>query len=98
MSAARYRIEFTKSAAKALRDLDQRLQARIFTKVADLAVEPRPVGAESLQGSSDFLRIRVGDHCIIYTIEDDRLLVLVVRVAHRREAYRRLVRLRAERL
>ena len=96
MNGPRYRVEFTRSAEKTLRDLDQRLQRRIFAKIADLAVQPRPTGVEPLQ-DSDFLRIRVGDYRIIYIIEEDRLLVLVLRIAHRRDAYRHLIRLRARR-
>ena len=96
MNGRRYRVELTRLAEKALRDLEQRLQRRILTRIADLAVDPRPAGAERLQGS-DVLRIRVGEHRIIYVVEDDRLLVLVLRIAHRRDAYRHLVRLRAHR-
>jgi mRNA interferase RelE/StbE len=86
----------TKDAKKVLDRLDQSLQRRIFTRLAELAEHPRSAAAEKLQGS-DFFRTRIGDHRTIYTVEEDRLLVLVLPLAHRREAYRRLVRRRAGR-
>ena len=51
-------------------------------------IEPRPHGAKALRGEPGLLRVRVGDYRVIYTVEDNILLVLVVRIAHRREAYR----------
>jgi mRNA interferase RelE/StbE len=53
-----------------------------------LADDPRPQGSEKITGSDDLYRIRSGDYRAIYTIQDDRLVVLVVRVAHRRDVYR----------
>ena len=54
-----------------------------------LESNPRPKSAAQLQGTGDtFYRVREGDYRIIYTIEDDRLVVLVVRIAHRSAAYR----------
>lgn len=53
-----------------------------------LAENPRPIGSEKLTGSEDLHRIRVGDYRILYQIQDDALLVLVVKIGHRREVYR----------
>jgi len=53
-----------------------------------LADEPRPVGAVRLAGRDDY-RIRVGDYRIVYAVDDAERLVLVSRIAHRREVYRR---------
>jgi mRNA interferase RelE/StbE len=53
-----------------------------------LAEDPRPPGARALQGRPG-LRVRVGDYRIIYTVEDDVLLVVVVRLGHRRDVYER---------
>ncbi|MET9023706.1 type II toxin-antitoxin system RelE/ParE family toxin [Actinopolymorpha sp. NPDC004070] len=52
------------------------------------AVEPRPHGAQALQGRSGLLRIRVGDYRVIYEVQDARLVVLVVDLGHRRDIYR----------
>jgi mRNA interferase RelE/StbE len=62
----------------------QRVKAHLLA----LGNDPRPAGAKKLKGSDGFWRVRVGDYRIIYQIEDDRLVVLVIGIAHRREAYR----------
>ena len=54
-----------------------------------LAEQPRPSGAVQLKGT-DFLRVRVRDYRVVYQVNDDILLVLVVRVGHRRDVYRSL--------
>ena len=53
-----------------------------------LAANPRPVGCVKLAGRDDY-RIRVGDYRVVYAVDDDERLVLVARIAHRREVYRR---------
>ena len=60
---------------------------RIDLRLLVLADDPRPVGVKKLHGQ-DRYRIRVGDYRVIYQIEDEVLLVLVVEIAHRREVYR----------
>lgn len=84
----RYTIELKASAAKALAALPRRDQVRVGDKIDALAIEPRPYGAKALRGEPGLLRVRVGDYRVIYSVEDNVLHVLVVRVAHRREAYR----------
>lgn len=64
------------------------LRDRIRTAVDALAVDPRPPGAVKLVGRNDY-RVRVGDYRIVYAVDDDEHVVLVARIAHRREAYRR---------
>ncbi len=49
---------------------------------------PRPHGSEKLSGPDQLYRIRAGDYRIVYAVDDDRMLVLVVKVGHRREVYR----------
>ena len=84
-----YTVEVATIAARQLRKLDRQIQARIYSRLKKLEDDPRPPGAIQLQGTSATLhRIRVGAFRIIYVIEDDKLLVLVVRIAHRSEAYR----------
>ncbi len=63
------------------------VQKRIVRALEQLETDPRPPGVRKLQGEDNLWRLRVGDHRVIYTIENDRLLVLVVRVANRRDAY-----------
>lgn len=83
-----YRIELTRDAAKSLTGYDRTTQTRIRAAIDALAAEPRPSGSCKLAGGSGEWRIRVGDYRIVYEIYDGRLVVLVVRVAHRREVYR----------
>jgi mRNA interferase RelE/StbE len=84
----RHRVLFQSSAARQVRKLTPDLQKRIVAKAEALAADPRPPGCEKLQSPTPFWRVRIGDYRIVYEIKDDVLLVLVVRVAHRREVYR----------
>lgn len=75
-------------AARAYRRLHRPLVDRITAAIDDLALDPRPGGVSKLAGRDDY-RIRVGDYRIVYAVDDDERLVLVARIAHRREVYRR---------
>jgi len=81
-----YRIELRPGAVRALRKLDPQVRRRVQGAIALLAQHPRPPGARALQGRPG-LRVRVGDYRIIYTVEDDVLSVVVVRLGHRRDVY-----------
>jgi mRNA interferase RelE/StbE len=82
-----YRVEVRPAALKALRKIDPADARRIQGAIALLAQDPRPPGARALQGRPG-LRVRVGDYRIVYTIQDDVLLVIVVALGHRSEVYR----------
>ena len=81
-----YRIELRPAAARSLRKLDPQDRRRVQGAIALLAHDPRPPSARARQGRPG-LRVRVGDYRIIYTVEDDVLLVVVVRLGHRRDVY-----------
>ena len=86
-----WRIDFHPDAAKDLKKLDRRVAVRIVstleTRIAPLD-DPRTLGAP-LKGEHDgYWRWRIGDYRIVARIEDERITILVVRVAHRREVYR----------
>ncbi len=81
-----YRIELRPAAVKALREIDPQDRPRIQGAIALLGEDPRPPGAKALQGR-DGLRVRVGNYRIIYTIQDDVLLVVVVTLGHRKDVY-----------
>jgi mRNA interferase RelE/StbE len=85
---AMYRIELNRDAAKSLSGFDRTTQTRIRTAIDALAVEPHPTGSCKLAGGAGEWRIRVGDYRIVYEIHAGRLVVLVIRIAHRREVYR----------
>ena len=83
-----YRVEIAAPARRSLRALDRSVQVRIIRALEALAEEPRPSGCLKMAGPADLYRIRVGEWRIIYTVQDARLIVLVVRVGHRGDVYR----------
>ena len=83
-----YAVGFAPSAAREFRRLAREIQLRLRPHIDALASNPRPEGAKKLKGSDDLWRIRVGVYRIVYETRDRTLVVLVVRVAHRREVYR----------
>lgn len=85
---SRYKIELRPAAARALRKLDPQVARRLHAAIALLAEDPRPPASRPLRGRPAW-RVRVGDYRIIYTIEDDLLLIVVVTVGHRRDVYER---------
>lgn len=85
---ALYAVSFRRSAEKDLRRLDDATQRRILRAASGLAREPRPAGCRKLHGSESGFRIRVGDYRIVYTVDDEVLVVAIERVRHRREVYR----------
>jgi mRNA interferase RelE/StbE len=83
-----YRVEIQRKALKELRRIDRQDQKRILKVIDGLAEDPRPAGSKKLTDTEDW-RIRVGSYRIVYRIQEQRLLVLVVRIAHRSDVYRR---------
>ena len=84
-----YRVSLAPSAARELRKFDPGVRRRIQAALELLATEPRPSAATRLIGGSGEWRVRTGNYRIVYEINDDQLLVLVLRMAHRREVYNR---------
>jgi len=84
---AEYSLEIKHSAQRELDSLDNSVFRRIDRKVLALANNPRPPGCKKLKGYKDQWRVRVGDWCVIYLIDDEAKLVSVTRVAHRRGVY-----------
>ena len=83
-----YTISFTRAARRDLSHLDKKIVTRIFPKIEMLATNPRPAGCRKIQGADDLWRIRVGDYRIIYSVHDQELVIEIVTVRHRRDAYR----------
>lgn len=83
-----YRIEIKKSAGKELRKIKRKDQERIIERIRGLAKNPRPPGSKKLSGEEKY-RIRQGDYRILYQIFDDVVLVAVVKIAHRRDVYKK---------
>ena len=84
---ARYALDIKPSARKELENLSDSLIARLAPKIDGLAADPSPSGCRKLRGYKDLWRIHVGDYRVVYIIDDDRKMVSVTRVAHRRDVY-----------
>jgi mRNA interferase RelE/StbE len=84
---ASYEIVFKKSVARDLRELPREDVRRILNRIRLLAEDPRPAGCQKLSGG-DRYRVRQGVYRIVYGIEDARLVVMIVKVGHRRDVYR----------
>lgn len=86
-----YRIELKPSAVRDLKKLPRSVQLRVSSMIDALAADPRPPGTEKLAGGrKELYRARVGDYRILYEVRGKVLLVLVIRIRHRREVYRQL--------
>jgi mRNA interferase RelE/StbE len=86
---AGFRLLIKPSAAKEIDALGQKKdRQRIVNRIAPLAAEPRPAGSEKLAGVEGRYRIRQGQFRIVYAVDDTARTVEVVKVGHRREAYR----------
>lgn len=83
-----YRVVLLRSAARELTDLPIPIRRRVPRAIDGLTAEPRPLGAKLLVGADGIWRVRVGDYRILYRINDDLVEVLVIRIRHRRDAYR----------
>jgi mRNA interferase RelE/StbE len=84
---ASYRLAFKSSVARDLRAIPNADVARLLARIQALAENPRPPGCEKLSGRPRY-RIRQGVYRIVYEIQDEQLVVLVVKVGHRRDVYR----------
>ena len=84
-----YSVEFLPAAARQLAKLDRSIQRRIARVLDRLATDPLGPNTAKLRGSDDVWRIRVGDYRVLYRIEAERLVVLVLAVGHRATVYRR---------
>lgn len=84
-----YVVSLAPAAARQLRKSDPPVRRRIQATIELLATNPRPPSATRLVGGAGEWRVRTGDYRVVYELEDDRLLVLVLTVGHRREIYQR---------
>ena len=89
MTESRYSIAYKPFAAKALRQLDRQHQHAIITAIEALAHQPRPDGVKKLQGGDGEYRLRVGDYRVLYDINDNELIVLVLHLGHCKDIYRK---------
>lgn len=82
-----YRVEIAPAVRKQIKRIPLSDKKKILDTIESLGLNPRPIGYKKLVGHSEFFRYRVGNYRIIYQIHDQILLVSVVEVADRRDAY-----------
>ena len=86
-----YRIEYERTARKELASLPRPTQRRVVDAIEDLSNDPRPAGCRKITGTQNGYRIRVGRYRVLYEVQDQVLIIVIVRVARRDEAtYRNL--------
>ncbi len=83
-----YQVLISRSAEKQLKKLPLEAQRKVAAVIVSLGIEPRPYGCKKLSGTEDSYRVRVGDYRIIYDISERKVLVTVLKIAHRRDVYR----------
>ena len=85
-----YRIEVKRSAAKALKKIPKADRKRIAEKIDSLAESPPNPEITKMKGNNPFHKVRVGDYRIVCEIQEDVLLILIVKIGHRKDLYRNL--------
>jgi len=83
-----YTVVFARSARKELQALDRTVATRILKRIEALTREPRPSRCKKLEGTDNLWRIRIGDWRVVYSVDDNKSLVEISVIRHRREAYR----------
>ena len=83
-----YQLVYRQSVKKQLKKLPKKDLKAIVSKVLKLAENPRPLGYTKLRGTDDLYRIRQGDYRVIYQIKDKKLIIIIIKIGHRKEAYR----------
>ena len=83
-----FRIEFVRSSAKAYSRLDPVLQRRVDRELSRLSETPRHPGVIRLQSDDELYRVRIADLRLLFCVEDQVLLVLIVKIGHRGSVYR----------
>ena len=85
---AAYRIEWRSSALRELKRIDRQAVPRVIQAVERLVEDPFAAGARKLQAAEHTYRLRVGEYRVVYEVVAARLAVVIIRVRHRRDAYR----------
>ena len=85
---ATFQIEWKNSALRELTRLDRKIIPRVISAVESLSTDPFPSGVRKLQGSDNTYRVRVGQYRIVYEIFQAKIVIVIIRVRHRKDAYR----------
>ena len=85
---ARYKVEISRTAEKQLRKLAVQDRRKVVQALVGLGEDPYPQGSRKLSGYTDVFRIRVGVYRVLYSVEGRRLIVIILKIGHRRDVYR----------
>ena len=85
---ASYQIEIKSSASKELEKLPRQIVSRVVAGIRELADNPYPQGVKKLAGFDRTFRVRVGDYRVLYNVYENRLVIEIIRIAHRKDVYR----------
>jgi mRNA interferase RelE/StbE len=83
-----YRVEISRTAEKQLRKLTSPDRDRVVHALVGLGNDPHPPGSRKLSGYTDVFRIRVGVYRVLYSVEGRRLIVIILKIGHRKDVYR----------
>ena len=86
----KYKIEVSRTAEKQLKKLSKPNQIRIVKRIQQLSIDPFPEGSRKLAGFDDIYRVRVGDYRVLYSVDNGKVLIIVLKLGHRKDIYRRL--------
>jgi mRNA interferase RelE/StbE len=85
---ARYSVEISRTAEKQLRALTAPDLGKIVRALDGLGNDPHPPGSRKLSGYTDVFRLRVGVYRVLYSVEGNRLVVIILKIGHRKDVYR----------
>ena len=85
---ATYDVRISRTAERQLARLDRAMRRRVSAAMLSLASEPRPRGCRKLLGYDDVFRLRVGRYRLLYSVSDDTVVIVILKVGHRRDVYR----------
>lgn len=85
-----YKVELARDSEKFIRKQNKSLQKKLVAVLRKLAENPYPPSAKKLKGLNELYRVRVGNYRIVYHVQNKRLVVLVLRIAHRKDIYKGL--------
>ena len=89
---ANYRIEVSATAEKQIRKLGKKDQIAVLRGIRQLSTEPRPPNSRKMSGYDDVYRIRVGQYRVLYSVENKKLVIIILKVGRRRDVYRQFTR------
>jgi mRNA interferase RelE/StbE len=85
---AQYKIEVSATAERQLKKLPREDAVQIFKMISLLAHDPRPNNCKKMRGFDSICRLRIGDYRVIYEIDSDHILVIILKIGHRKDIYR----------